>query len=135
MAVAATGCASIVSGTNQPVTIETHQPDGQQIAGANCKLSNNKGTWFLTTPGSTTISRSFEDLAVLCEKESEPSGMLMVKSSTKAMAFGNILFGGLIGVGVDVATGAAYDYPAVVRVPMGVIKAPAGAGGAAGKPD
>jgi hypothetical protein len=34
------------------------------------------------------------------------------------MAFGNILFGGLIGVGVDMSTGAAYDYPALITVPM-----------------
>jgi len=30
------------------------------------------------------------------------------------MAAGNIVFGGLIGVGVDIATGAAYDYPALI---------------------
>jgi hypothetical protein len=35
------------------------------------------------------------------------------------MAFGNILFGGVIGVGVDVATGAAYDYPALITVVFG----------------
>src|SRR6478609_7378453 len=34
------------------------------------------------------------------------------------MAFGNILFGGVIGVGVDVATGAAYDYPDVISIPL-----------------
>jgi hypothetical protein len=45
--------------------------------------------------------------------------MVSVKSSTKAMAFGNILFGGVIGAGVDVATGAAYDYPTLITVVMG----------------
>lgn len=34
------------------------------------------------------------------------------------MAAGNILFGGLIGVGIDVATGAAFDYPTLITVPM-----------------
>lgn len=34
------------------------------------------------------------------------------------MAFGNIIFGGVIGVGVDVATGAAYDYPEVISIPL-----------------
>lgn len=37
-----------------------------------------------------------------------------IEQSTKAMAAGNIIFGGIIGAGVDVATGAAYDYPAVI---------------------
>lgn len=45
--------------------------------------------------------------------------MASVKSSTKAMAFGNIIFGGVIGAGVDVATGAAYDYPTMITVLMG----------------
>ena len=35
------------------------------------------------------------------------------------MAFGNILFGGVIGAAVDVGTGAAYDYPPLITVYMG----------------
>jgi phosphoketolase len=42
-----------------------------------------------------------------------------VNSSTKGMAFGNILFGGPIGAGVDMASGAAYDYPNLITVMMG----------------
>lgn len=34
------------------------------------------------------------------------------------MAFGNILFGGVIGAGVDMSSGAAYDYPATLSIPM-----------------
>jgi hypothetical protein len=130
-----TGCASIVNGTNQPVSVETHAADGKQIAGASCKLSNNKGTWFVTTPGSTTVHRSFEDLAVLCQKDSLPSGLLMVKSSTKPMAFGNILFGGVIGAGVDIGTGAAYDYPTLIQVRMGADQVPAPTTGTVSKSD
>jgi hypothetical protein len=73
----------------------------------------------VTTPGSTTVQRSFEDLGVTCTKQDHVQGTVAVKSSTKGMAFGNILFGGVIGVGVDVATGAAYDYPTVVSVALG----------------
>jgi hypothetical protein len=112
------GCASIVNGQNQSVSVET-RTDAGSIAGAKCQLSNNKGTWFVTSPGSTIVQRSFEDLGVRCEKEPHEPGMAAVKSSTKAMAFGNIIFGGIIGVGVDVATGAAYDYPTLITVMMG----------------
>jgi hypothetical protein len=90
-----------------------------QVVGANCELSNDKGTWHVTSPGSATVHRSFEDLAVRREKEGVDPGLASVKSSTKAMAFGNIIFGGFIGAGVDVATGAAYDYPSVITVEMG----------------
>ena len=34
------------------------------------------------------------------------------------MTAGNVLFGGLIGVGVDAADGAAYDYPSDIKVAM-----------------
>jgi hypothetical protein len=112
------GCASIVNGSNQSVSVETRS-DAGPISGANCRLSNNKGTWFVTSPGSTTVQRSYEDLAVRCDKEGSEPGLASVKSSTKAMAFGNIIFGGIIGAGVDMSTGAAYDYPSLISVIMG----------------
>jgi phosphoketolase len=34
------------------------------------------------------------------------------------MAAGNIIFGGPIGAGVDAATGAAFDYPSLIKVLM-----------------
>lgn len=113
-----TGCASIVNGQNQSVSVETRTESGP-VSGANCKLSNNKGTWYVTTPGSTTVNRSYEDLAVRCDKTNVEPGLASVKSATKGMAFGNILFGGIIGAGVDMSTGAAYDYPTLITVMMG----------------
>lgn len=117
VAALSSGCASIVNGHNQSLSVATlHQ--GQPVTDANCKLSNDKGVWFLKTPGSTTVRRSYENLAVACEKPGLDAGLTSAKSSTKAMAFGNILFGGIIGVGVDTATGAAYDYPDLITVEM-----------------
>jgi hypothetical protein len=122
------GCASIVNGQNQPVSIETKQ-GGDTVVGAYCSLTNDKGTWFITTPGSTTVHRSASDLAVKCEKSSLNPGLSTVKSFTKGMAFGNILFGGIIGAGVDISTGAAFDYPSLIQVQMGqtqLVAPPAG---------
>ncbi|MGD2119385.1 MAG: hypothetical protein PVG66_13570 [Chromatiales bacterium] len=113
-----TGCASIVNGQNQSLSIETRD-DASQVSGADCKLSNNKGTWYVVSPGSTVVHRSYEDLSVVCEKEGLDPGMASVKSSTKPMAFGNIIFGGVIGAGIDMANGSAYDYPSLVTVKMG----------------
>ena len=112
------GCASIVSGSNQSLSV-TAMNKAAVVSAATCKLTNNKGTWYVNTPGSVTVHRSYEDLLVACDKEGLETGMLTVKSSTKGMAFGNILFGGVIGAGVDVGTGAAYDYPSLVTVQMG----------------
>lgn len=114
------GCASIVSGHNQSLSITSRDPaKGVDVAGAKCSLVNDKGTWYATTPGTVTVRRSFNELAVNCNADGLAPGIAMVKSSTKPMAFGNIIFGGVIGAGVDVATGAAYDYPEVIIVTMG----------------
>ena len=115
---ALTGCASIVSGTNQVVSVETLHNAGN-VSGAVCKLENDKGVYYVTTPGTVTVHRAYGDLNVKCEKEGLPPGMLAVKSSTKAMMAGNILLGGFIGAGVDAASGAAYDYPNVMQIMMG----------------
>jgi hypothetical protein len=113
-----TGCASIVSGTNQVVSVETLHQTGK-VDGAICKLENDKGTYFVTTPGTVTVHRAYGDMSVKCEKPGMPVGMASFKSSTKGMMAGNILFGGVIGAGVDAASGAAYDYPALFQVVMG----------------
>ena len=110
------GCASIVSGHNQSVSVIS-QSEGTDIAGARCSLSNDKGQWFATTPGSVTVRRSYAALAVDCKNDAA-LGKAEVKSVTKPMVLGNILFGGLIGIGVDVASGAAFDYPEVISIPL-----------------
>ena len=112
------GCASIVSGHNQSLSVVSKHQDADH-SGARCTLMNNKGTWFATTPGTVTVRRSFDPLTVTCTAEGIEPGTTKVKSTTKAMAFGNILFGGFIGAGVDVSTGAAFDYPEILTVHMG----------------
>lgn len=88
------------------------------VNGANCKLNNDKGTWYIQSPGSATVQRSYNDLNVRCEKDPLLPGLTTVKSSTKGMAFGNIIFGGFIGAAVDAGSGAAYDYPSLITVEM-----------------
>ena len=117
------GCASIVNGQNQSLSVTTKK-DGTDVSGARCSLVNDKGTWYVTTPGSVTVHRSFKDLAVKCAVETQEPTLATFKSATKGMAFGNILLGGIVGAGVDMATGAAYDYPEVIVVTMGSKPAP-----------
>lgn len=89
------GCASIVSGSSQIVSVETRHKD-QAIADAACQLDNGKGTYHVTTPGTVTVNCAYDNIVVRCEKSPLQPGINTVKSSTKAMAFGNILFGGLV---------------------------------------
>lgn len=113
-----TGCASIVDGTSQVVTVEARS-QGQLVKGASCKLQNAKGTFYVTAPGTVTIHRSRDDLVVQCDKENIKPGLAKIKSSVKGMTYGNILLGGIVGVIVDQSSGAAFDYPAMVTVLMG----------------
>lgn len=112
-----TGCASIVSGTNQVVSVETLSPAGK-LDGATCKLQNDKGVYYVTTPGTVTVHRAYGDMNVSCDKAGVATGVATFKSSTKGMMAGNLLFGGVIGAGVDAASGAAYDYPALLQIMM-----------------
>ncbi|MEO8714667.1 MAG: hypothetical protein ABI369_06615 [Acetobacteraceae bacterium] len=109
------GCASIVGGSTQSLSV-TAVANGNDVAGAQCTLTNDKGVWYVSTPGSLAVHRSYGDMNVKCSKEGYAANVASVPSSTKAMAFGNILFGGLIGAGIDMSTGAAYDYPSPITV-------------------
>lgn len=112
------GCASITGTTNQNVSVQTKEPTGNELVGASCELSNKKGKWFITTPGTVGISRSNDDIQVSCTKDGYLQGRQGVVSDTKGMMFGNIIFGGGIGAIIDHNSGAAYEYPSVIQVVM-----------------
>lgn len=112
------GCASITGNTNQNVSVQTKEPTGSEVIGANCELSNSKGKWFVVTPGTVGIHRSNDDIQVLCRKDGYEPGRNGIVSETKGMMFGNIIFGGGIGAIVDHSSGAAYEYPSLFQILM-----------------
>jgi hypothetical protein len=106
-------CASITTGSNQSLSVNT-EPDNQ----ASCTLTNDKGSWYINnTPGTVTVNRAFGDMTVICKKD-QKTGIVKVKSSCNATNAGNILFGGFIGLAVDAGTGAGYNYPGIIHVPL-----------------
>ncbi|WP_316150470.1 hypothetical protein [Cupriavidus sp. BIC8F] len=117
LSIGCTGCASIVGGNMQTLSVDARQ-DAQMVLGATCTLTNDKGKWFVTTPGSVGVQRSYDAMNVNCTKTGSEPGLNTVQSTTKPMAFGNIIFGGLIGAAIDVGSGAAYEYPNVITVEM-----------------
>lgn len=105
-------CASIADGKNQSISITTDPSE------AKCQLTNDKGTWYVPeTPGSVTIQRSVQDVTVECKKD-KLEGTVRAASTTKGMAFGNILFGGLPGMIIDRNNGSSFDYPLQIHVVM-----------------
>lgn len=109
-----TGCASIVNGTHQSVNIDTYP-----ASEATCSLSNNEGKWYVyNTPQSVAVHRSSTGMDIHCQKKGYRDANKSVESSIKPIFFGNILFGGIIGVVVDIVDGAAFGYPKYIQVPM-----------------
>ena len=113
-----TGCASITSGKNQPVSVVT-TCDGAEIQGATCTLKNDKGSWFVRTPGSVQINKAYGDMTIECMKGKEVKGVSTFKSASEGAVWGNIIAGGIIGYAVDAGTGAGFSYPPVMTVNMG----------------
>ncbi|MFC5459711.1 hypothetical protein [Massilia niabensis] len=110
-----TGCASVTTGDEQVVSVETYSPAGP-VSGATCKLQNKKGFYYITTPGSLRVFRDYGDMTVTCDKPGLPTSIVRVKSKTGYTVAGNILFP--IGAMVDAFSGAAYAYPALIRISM-----------------
>ena len=120
LAVLSTGCSTNSgSATSQPRSLPTVAADGQHVDGAKCDMTNDEGTWFVTTPGSTTVRRSNKDLQVICRKAGVDVGSANVVSRTKGNMYGNILLGGGIGAIIDHNNGSAYEYPALIKIFMG----------------
>lgn len=105
-------CASVVEGTDQTVTVKTIP------SGANCELSRDGETIGVVnpTPGSVLIDKSKDAVAVNCTKDGHDDGTETMASSFQGMTFGNILIGGIIGVGIDAASGAMHYYPDSIEV-------------------
>lgn len=114
------GCSTITGGgTTQSVSVQTFAPDGQDVDGVKCDMTNDEGTWFVTTPGSTIVRRSNKDLQVICKKPGVDVGTANVVSKTKGSMFGNIILGGGIGAVIDHNNGSAYEYPSLIKIFMG----------------
>jgi hypothetical protein len=106
-------CATITKGTTQLVAIDT-----PGAPGATCTIQTKDGPQLVTTPGNVTLRKGSEALPVSCTKECYLPGSGMIASNTEAMTAGNVEFGGILGLGVDAATGAMNKYADQVTVAM-----------------
>ena len=96
MALLLSGCATIVSGTNQKVSV-TSQPSGAKVT------ADGKTTSI--TPTDFTLERK-SDHTLEFSKEGYKNAVVMLKKTMNGMGFGNALVGGVIGIGVDMVSGA-----------------------------
>jgi hypothetical protein len=107
-------CSTIVKGTEQQVSVNT-----PGIPGAMCQLqSPGIGTRTVQTPANVILPKSKHNVAVSCTAQCYSPGVSTLASHTEVMAAGNVLFGGIIGLGVDAASGAMNTYDPGVEVMM-----------------
>ena len=103
-----TGCATLTKGTSQSVAIQT-----PGVPGAQCTLTSSAiGTKVVTTPTSIVLDKASDNITVVCKKECYQDGVGIIASSTETMAAGNIIAGGVVGLGVDAVSGAMNKYNA-----------------------
>lgn len=107
-----TGCATITKSGSQAITITSDPP------GATCTLSREGSVIgaIPQTPGTLQLDKDKDAIAVSCKKDGYFEAVQALEADFQGMTFGNILFGGLIGVAVDGMTGAMHQYPAMVKV-------------------
>jgi hypothetical protein len=107
------GCATITKGTTQTIAIDT-----PGVPGAICTIQTQTGPRGVTTPGNVVLDKTSSPLPITCTKECYIAGSSIIPSGTETMAAGNVLLGGIIGLGVDAASGAMNKYPDLVTVAM-----------------
>ena len=104
---ALTACASIIEGSTDTINVKP-QPNGN----VTCTLTSGRESLTANIPATVSVKKSRTDMMVDClDSTNQAKGNTRIASDIEPWAFGNILFGGLIGLGIDWYTGAAYNYP------------------------
>ncbi len=99
------GCASIVSDNNSGTYIET---DPEK---ARCELHGQDFTRVVETPNSVMLPSSAAPVTIACKAEGFKNTTAVLDTKLDGWIFGNLLFGGIIGVAVDAARGAGQKFP------------------------
>ena len=116
LAAGVAGCGTITRGTDEPVAFLSEPPGAT--------VTTTKGYACPATPCTIKVERSDEfDVTFMkpgYQPQTVPVRREVVGKGAMGMA-GNVIAGGVIGIGVDAATGAAFDHKpnpvSVVLVP------------------
>ncbi len=113
LALSVVACATITKGTTQIVAIDT-----PGAAGAACIVSTPVGPQQVMTPGTIMLPKSSTSLPVRCTKACYQEGVGVLASGLEVMSAGNLVVGGVVGIGIDAASGAMHKYPDQISVMM-----------------
>ena len=92
------GCATVINGTTQKIPIAT-EPNG-----ADCIVAGDSTRY--TTPCTVELKRKQDHIIKLSKDGYHPESV-EIKHTMSGAVIGNVLVGGIIGIGVDAASGGA----------------------------
>src|SRR2546428_975812 len=105
-AVLAAACATIVSGTKQEIRLDSHPPAARvEIT----RLTGGPPEWEGVTPAKVKLSRQNSHLVTISLPGYQTVETEIETDGTNGWVWGNLVFGGIIGMLVDGLTGAWYD--------------------------
>lgn len=118
---AATGCATVVNESTQPIKVETRTDKGELVAGADCKMTNDRESVSVNSGGTVEVRRSASDLDIVCSHPDNPDANARAISRANSGMFGNIIIGGAVGAIIDHNKGTAYTYPTWIQLVFGKV--------------
>lgn len=109
------GCASVLSGGTQSVTIVTPNADG-----ANCSLTDSLGrVWHVTeTPGTVVVRKGHGPITVICQKDGYAKATSLLDEKIAGASYGNLALGPAAPIGylVDSLAGSTQKYNPVMEM-------------------
>jgi hypothetical protein len=113
------GCASFVNEAAHPLRVETVTAAGEPDEGAQCTLTNDRGTQTMASGETTMVARSRSDLQIECLRPGQDAARGTLISRANVGLAGNLFFGGAIGAVIDHSKATAYTYPTWIRLVFG----------------
>ena len=121
MGVALSGCATIIKGEAQTVSVSS-----PPVWGARCAFfTDTRYYGDVLTPGAITLPRSGDDMTVVCTKRGFKDTSATVSPDFNFVTVSNVVVGGLFGViglttavVIDAQSGANHSYPHTIELPM-----------------
>jgi hypothetical protein len=110
------GCASITTGTQDTIMVNTSGCDEYELE---CTLTNKDNLVEVKAGHPASVEKGSNDLHIACKSDDGVAyGTTVLKSTYQAANLGNIILGGGVGLIVDAATGAMWNFPDSAMVLM-----------------
>jgi uncharacterized protein YceK len=107
------GCATVINGQSQKISVST-----PPTTDATCTLTNSRGSWQVTSPGTVEVLRSQSNLEAICKKDGWIDGKGINRPIGTRAGTIDVFGFGLLGLAVNSATGSDNEYLANFAIDM-----------------